>query len=362
MGAAARADSLLLAENGEGAGMERAGLVTGSENSAIQAEETLVRSADRSYQKEKINGLMSWRCEMESSKSIVKLAVTCAPQLVEVLSDYLMGVLEAAVETGVEDRLLAQRLYAYVEKETATGEEVAALVAEVLAYGTEMASIFGVEPPEVEAELLENEDWASNWKKHFTPFAITEGLVIKPSWEEYQPKAGEAVIEMDPGMAFGTGQHETTSLCMQLIKETLRAGSAARVLDVGTGTGILAMAAALFGADGVLGIDNDPDAVLAAADNVAHNDLKEKVEISITPLEEVEGQYQLVVANIIHDVLVSMRAELTRCTAPGGVLILSGILAGEQADNIRRYFGQVGFTCGEQKAQGEWAALRLIKG
>jgi len=299
---------------------------------------------------------------MEDEKNIIKITVNCAPLLVDVLADYLMGVLEAAVETGVEDQLLEQTLHAFLESDSATTEDMAALVAQVVAYGTEMAEIFGVGVPQVEAALLAGQDWASNWKKHFAPFAITSGLVIKPSWEEYQPKPGEAVIEMDPGMAFGTGQHETTSLCMQLMQEALREVSAARVLDVGTGTGILAMAAALFGAGSVVGIDNDPDAVQAAADNVAHNGLSDTVEIAITPLAELAGEYQLVVANIIHDVLVSMREDLARCTMAGGTLILSGILAGDQAENISSYFKQAGFTCLERKEQGEWAALRLVKG
>lgn len=298
---------------------------------------------------------------MQSSKNIIKITVTCAQQLAEVIADYLMGVLEAAVETGVNDQLLEQTLYAFLETEAPDEGELAHLVAQVSAYGAEMAAILNVQEPTVEVVVLEEEDWATNWKKHFAPFAITKGLVIKPSWEEYQPKPGEAVLEMDPGMAFGTGQHETTSLCMQLLQSSLSGSIAPKVLDVGTGTGILAMAAALFGAKKVIGIDNDPDAVQAATDNVNHNKLSEKVEISITPLEEIEGEYQLVVANIIHDVLVLMREDLTRCTAPGGSLILSGILAEKQADNISDYFQQVGFQCIERKEQGEWAALRLVK-
>ena len=299
---------------------------------------------------------------MKDSKNIVKITLTCAPQLVEVMEDYLVGVLEAAVETGVEDKLLEQTLHAFLEKESATEGELAETVIQLLSYGSGMATIFGVDKPKVEAALLEDEDWASNWKKHFAAFEITPGLIIKPTWQDYQPGPGEVVIEMDPGMAFGTGHHETTSLCMQLLQAALADSSSDTVLDVGTGTGILAMAAALFGSNKVVGIDNDPDAVAAAADNVAHNNLSDKVAIDITPLEEIESEYEVVVANIIHDVLVSMREDLARCTAAGGSLILSGILAGEQADNISKCFQQVGFRCSDRKEQGEWAALRLIKG
>ncbi len=123
--------------------------------------------------------------------------------------------------------------------------------------------------------MIDEEDWGKNWKDHFKPFTIVPGLVIAPTWEEYQPAAGEAVITMDPGMAFGTGHHATTSLSLELIRRTLVENGGQRLLDVGTGTGILGMAALLFGAKDVLGLDNDPEAVSAAEENVRRNSLQD---------------------------------------------------------------------------------------
>ncbi len=297
---------------------------------------------------------------MSNEKKWLELTIVCNTQLTEAISDYLVGVLEAAVEIGVDDHLLEHTLHVYLEKENPTSEFISAITRQVSSYLNELASIFQVEIPTLESAVLEDEDWGSNWKKHFSPFAIIPELIIKPTWEDYAPGAGEVVIEMDPGMAFGTGHHATTSLCMNFIRSIVEK-KPGKVLDVGTGTGILAMAAALFGAHDVLAIDNDPEAVSAAFENVSQNNLQQKIAVEITPLEELQGAYSLVVANIIHDVLVLMVRDLTRLTAKGGALVLSGILQGEQADNIIREYEQAGFVCADREEKGEWAALHLVK-
>jgi ribosomal protein L11 methyltransferase len=290
----------------------------------------------------------------------LELTITCSVKLTDAINDYLIGVHEAGVEFGVDDHLLEHTLHAYLHRENPAADEVEAIVKQVNGYLVELADIFGVAAPRLESSLLADEDWSSNWKAHFRPFAVTPGLVIKPTWEQYMPAAGELVIEMDPGMAFGTGHHATTSLCLGFIRSAL-AEHRGPVLDVGTGTGILAMAAALFGAPGVTAIDNDPEAVTAALANVTHNQLQDRVEVEITPLEEVEGTFALVVANIIHDVLLAMKDDLTRLTAPGGNLVLSGILRETQADNIVRVYEQAGFVLAGRNEKDEWAALRLVR-
>ena len=148
---------------------------------------------------------------------------------------------------------------------------------------------------------------------------------------------------------------------MRCIKEVLESSDAdQRLLDVGTGTGILGIAAALFGAAEVLGIDNDPDAVSAAKENVVRNRLQQSMQVSLTPLSRLEGSYDVVVANIIHDVLVEMSADLIRLTAAGGVLILSGILVGEQVESVVTLFTEAGFSLEKEEASGEWAALMFV--
>lgn len=159
-----------------------------------------------------------WGLIMSNEKKWLELTIVCNTQLTEAISDYLVGVLEAAVEIGVDDHLLEHTLHVYLEKENPTSEFISAITRQVSFYLNELASIFQVEIPTLESAVLEDEDWGSNWKKHFSPFAIIPELIIKPTWEDYAPGAGEVVIEMDPGMAFGTGHHATTSLCMNFIR------------------------------------------------------------------------------------------------------------------------------------------------
>ncbi|WP_448871348.1 50S ribosomal protein L11 methyltransferase [Desulfobulbus propionicus] len=239
---------------------------------------------------------------------------------------------------------------------TSTTQQIIAEVAEQLA---ELFSLYGKKAPSLTSTLLADEDWATSWRQFFKPFEIVPGLVIKPSWEEYLPRPGEHVIEMDPGMAFGTGQHASTRMALALIQESMRHMGPVKALDVGTGTGILAMAAILFGAEQAVAIDNDPDAVKVARENIDKNGLHEKIAVSPTPVDQVNGTYLLVIANIVHDVLVDMAPTLTRLTASGGHLVLAGILGGSQEENIIRIYTSLGCTLLNKHDQEEWVALQF---
>lgn len=291
----------------------------------------------------------------------LKITIKTDPLLVESISDFLVGVIEAGVETGARDELSFGTVNGYLQKANLTQEEVDDILVQVSSYLDELAAIFNVPKPVFSSVMIDEEDWGRNWKEHFKPFAIVPGLVIAPTWEEYRPAAGEVVITMDPGMAFGTGHHATTSLSLDFIQETLAGNGGQRLLDVGTGTGILGMAARLFGASDVLGLDNDPEAVSAAEENVRRNSLQDHMRISLAGLASLEEPYEVVVANIVHDVLISMASDLTRLTIEGGTLILSGILAGEQVANIIAVFTAKGFQLSGQKSRQEWAALRFRK-
>ncbi len=287
----------------------------------------------------------------------LKITIKTDPLLVEAISDYLVGVIDAGVETGARDELLYGTVNGYIQKANLQADEVDAVLDQVSAYLDGLAEIFSVAKPHLSSTMIDEEDWGKSWKDHFRPFAIIPGLVIAPTWEEYQPAAGEAVITMDPGMAFGTGHHATTRLSLELICRTLAEKSGQRLLDVGTGTGILGMAAVLFGAKEVLGLDNDPEATAAAEQNVRGNSLQERMQIRLAPLSSFRQPYDIVVANIVHDVLIGMAGDLIRLTAKGGTLILSGILAGEQAAHIREVFTAQGGQLSEEKSCQEWAAL-----
>jgi ribosomal protein L11 methyltransferase len=292
----------------------------------------------------------------------LKITIKTDPLLVEPISDFLVGMIEAGVETGARDEPLFGTVNGYIQKANLDVDEVDDILAQVSSYLAELANIFNVAKPGLSSTMIDEEDWGKSWKEHFKPFAIVPGLVIAPTWEEYRPAAGEVVITMDPGMAFGTGHHATTSLSLDFIRETLSGKAGLRLLDVGTGTGILGMAAVLFGAEAVLGIDNDPEAVSAAEENVRRNSLQDHMQISLAPLSSLLEPYEVVVANIVHDVLISMSGDLTRLTAAGGELILSGILTGEQVANIIRVFTSNGFQLSGQESRQEWSALRFKKG
>jgi ribosomal protein L11 methyltransferase len=300
--------------------------------------------------------------EHNPSRQWLKIAITTDPILVDAIEDFMVGITGAGVEFNVdqaEDKVL---INTYFDKGQIDQTEIDLTLTRVTAYLQELAEIFEVALPTIESTFIKDEDWSATWKEHFKPFAIIPGLIIAPTWEPYDAQDQEKVIVMDPGMAFGTGHHATTSLSLQLLQEALTGRTESSVLDVGTGTGILAMAAALFGASRVLAIDNDPLAVTAAKENRDRNQLQQIMEVEITPLASLKEPFSLVIANIVHDVLLELAPDLGRLTADGGQLLLSGILQGQQVTNIVSCFEQLGFSLKKQEEKLEWAALLFSKG
>lgn len=300
---------------------------------------------------------------IRSKKEWLKIQIKAEPVLIEPISDFLIGIIGAGVETGARGEDSYGIVTGYVEQSDLDQEAIDILLDKLSSYLQELALLFNVAEPVLTSTMILEEDWGKSWKEHFKPFSIVPGLIISPIWEEYEKAHGELLLEMDPGMAFGTGHHATTNLSLALLKEVLAADTKKlKILDVGTGTGILGMAAVLFGAGEVLGIDNDPDAVKAAEKNVAHNGLQKSMQVSLVPLSALVGEYQVVVANIVHDVLLEMSADLVRLTADDGVLILSGILVGEQVESVVAGFVERGFVLKKEKVRGEWVALMFAKG
>ncbi len=293
------------------------------------------------------------------NKQWLKISVECDPQLVDSITDFLVGIMEAGVEVGVEDKLLTSVINGYLDKppgDHERGEKIDQLTDHLIL----LAEIFNVAVPSVSSQLIEDQDWSANWKKFFKPFEIVPTLIISPTWEKYQVKSGEQMIEMDPGMAFGTGHHPTTTISVRLIQQVMLEKEGITVLDVGTGTGVLGMAAMLLGAEKVVAIDNDPEAVLVAQRNVKANELQKKMQVGSTVLSDVEQRFSLVVANIIHDVLLEMVDDLCRLTQDGGHLILSGILIGEQTKSMIDCFKKRGLTLVREEELEEWFGLLFL--
>ncbi len=294
----------------------------------------------------------------QTSPKWLKVSLNCPKTVQEAISD-LLGVLS---RSGVEQTPVRNG------KSTVTGffrldqgksrEQIQSELKQEIA---ELFHLYTLTPPEPVCSTIHDEDWATSWQQFFKPFAIIPGLVIKPSWESYARRQNEQVIEMDPGMAFGTGQHASTKLALGFIHDCFQDKPPKNVLDVGTGTGILAMAAVLFGAGEAVAIDNDPEAVQVATENITNNNLQQAINTSATDLTEIAGSFDLICANIVHDVLVDMAPSLARLLAPGGRVVLAGILRGTQEENIIKVYQKLDITLLRAAHEDEWASLLLTK-
>ncbi|MCI0519275.1 MAG: 50S ribosomal protein L11 methyltransferase [Chloroflexi bacterium] len=219
--------------------------------------------------------------------------------------------------------------------------------------------------PTAQFRMVKEEDWANAWKEHYRPIAIGRRLEITPAWLETQD-AQRVTVRMDPGMAFGTGTHPTTQLCLELIEERYSQpgqGGPAEVIDLGCGSGILAIAALKLGARAALGVDIDPEAVTAALENAALNGAGQGLAVGAGSLDEIRAgnfamrRAPLVVANILAVVIVRLLDEgLEDLLAPGGELLLSGILQ-EQAVDVEAALSRRGLRVSERRSQGDWIAI-----
>ena len=201
----------------------------------------------------------------------------------------------------------------------------------------------------------DDSEWKDKWKEFFKPAKVTEKLVVKPTWETYEPKRGEAVIEIDPGMAFGTGTHETTSLCLKLMEAYMKPGD--KVLDVGCGSGILSIGASLLGAGEVLAVDIDPEAVKVSEENVKLNNCGDKVKVRCGNLVEgLDFEADIIVANLMADLVISLSSHAACHLSPGGIYISSGILI-EKEKQVEEAIINCGFKIKEIREDGMWCAI-----
>lgn len=243
------------------------------------------------------------------------------------------------------------RIKAYFAQTDATEP----LIAEVIA--ALRPEVPDLTPEQITIAQIRQEDWAEGWKQHFSSLRFGKRLVVTPTWEQWPDEGEDAVVTLDPGMAFGTGSHETTRLCLQALADRFDAGPAPRsVLDVGTGSGILAIAAAKLGADRIIGCEIDPDSSRVAAENVAMNGVAGPVEITDRLLENIGGRFDLVIANILAEENVRLARHLAERTADGGLLILSGILQ-EKEQFVIDGFADCGLPTPSILREGEWLCI-----
>ena len=243
---------------------------------------------------------------------------------------------------------------AYVSQIPENEELLAAIrasMAELKAYDKESA--FG--RLEIRTDVLEEEDWQNGWKQYYKPLRIGSRVLIKPSWEEVETQEGEVVVELDPGMAFGTGTHETTHMCVLLLEKYLAPDKT--VLDIGTGSGILAITCGKLGAKSVRGTDIDPLAVKIARENVERNGLSDKITVAEGDLvEAVGGTYDIVVANIIADIIKILAPQVPPFMKEDGVFIASGIIK-DKYGMVKEAVLSAGLAVIEEQEMNEWCAL-----
>lgn len=239
------------------------------------------------------------------------------------------------------------RLTAYVPDDDSGRATVSAIQASLT-----LVPELGIDGVDALAQVgaVDEEDWANGWKKYFRPIRIGRRLVVTPPWESPDLAEGEIAIVIDPGMAFGTGSHPTTQLCLVALEELVVPGAA--VADIGTGSGILSIAAAKLGAGVVYAVDIDPLAVRIASENAQVNG----AAIETSNRFPIGKRYDVVVANIIADTLIEMATELSSITAPGGFLIASGIIEG-RAERVAVALAEAGLRIDAPRLDGEWVAL-----
>ncbi len=248
--------------------------------------------------------------------------------------------------------LSAEDLYDDAEKVLVQVSDLESLIADRLAG---FSQYLDVGRGYVGCEQVDEEDWAQNWKQYYQTLHLSERLVINPSWIEYDPKPGEIVISLDPGSAFGTGTHETTAMCAQLLDDYLASG--ASVLDLGSGSGILAIAASKLGAGRVEAIDIDQMAVDVAVENCRIN----AVEVNCHQGELRDARsapYDLIIANIIADVIAALAPDVPKQLAPNGLWLVSGIIE-DKFDLVLESAQKNGFELVERRERRDWCAAVL---
>ena len=225
--------------------------------------------------------------------------------------------------------------------------------AEAVAFLTERYAAAGIQNTIGTAPCVQ-EDWINNWKKYFHPIPVGKKLLIRPDWEQTENPEGRTVLDLEPGIAFGTGTHETTRLCMEFLEEYVKPGST--LLDVGCGSGILSVAGLLLGAESAVGVDIDPLAVKTAGQNAERNHVEDRFTgICGSLTEQVEGTFDVVAANIVADVVIELTKDIGKYLAPGAVYLMSGIIDEREQDVLDALKGK--FDVISRREEKGWVAL-----
>lgn len=294
---------------------------------------------------------------MAPAAEAVATAVADGGLYIEDYADLEQQVWEIAHVDLIEEELLARprdvvKIHLYLSPEENIARAVEDLNSRLQAAGVSAS---------LDTANLRQEDWENSWKQYWHPIEIGSRLAIVPSWENYPNPQNRRALRLDPGMAFGTGTHETTALCLAVLDEAVQGGEA--VLDVGCGSGILAVAALLLGAQEALGIDIDPVAVRTANENAARNGVAARFAAKAGDLAGQAGgrRYNIITANIIADAILRLAPDIPPLLAPGGLFIASGIITQREAE-VAQGLAAAGLVVEKAHHDGSWAALECRAG
>ncbi|MFH0788516.1 MAG: 50S ribosomal protein L11 methyltransferase [Pseudomonadota bacterium] len=292
--------------------------------------------------------------------SWIEITLTVCPELSEACSSIIFE--EAGQGSFLDEKPLETQgliqLKAYLPKDERVRDNLVKLKKRI----THLSTYFPDFPPALwNLCLIFEENWSENWKQFFKPLRVSSKIIVCPTWEEYEPQPGECLLRLDPGQAFGTGGHSTTRLCLKALEALAddpqrKPFIFSRVLDVGTGSGILALAAAVYQAESVLAIDNDPLAVEAAQSHVLLNGLDSTIQVELATPETVSGRFSLILANLTLNDLLALAQTFKELLLPEGFLVASGILVSQSRSLVSAFSRGKMVFCGQQ-IEEEWACV-----
>jgi ribosomal protein L11 methyltransferase len=300
---------------------------------------------------------------MKDKKPLWRVSVTTSPVAEDAVSELLASLfnLPAAAYFDLEKQTSLASVFVEQGKfsPVTARREIAAELKRIAGFGLDLGAA------KIGIARVKREDWAESWKRHFHPMEIGPELLVKPSWSKKNPRHNQAVVILDPGLSFGTGQHPTTGFCLKEIVRNRRRGVAQSFLDIGTGSGILAIAAAKLGYQPVHAFDFDPDCVRVAKENARKNRVENQIkltrgDVTKLPLKPAR-QYDLVCANLISNLLISERRRIVNRVKRDGTLVLAGILAKEFGE-VERAFADMKLKRVASRVEKEWrsGAFRFI--
>jgi ribosomal protein L11 methyltransferase len=303
-------------------------------------------------------------------KKWLKIEISAPSELMDALGNFLtetgaQGVFQESLtpqNTAADfpEPVIEEILKAYFPQDIRSEKRIVA----VQKYIDSLYEIFpNLEKPSFTTEIICDPNWGEQWKKYFKPIRVSNNIIVKPTWERYTPSSRDIVIEIDPGMAFGTGQHASTRMCIEAIEDVMmkdRSIKEWKVLDVGCGTGILGITAAKMGAQDVICVDIDKKAVEIAGENAAINNVEGSLHISNKNVATINNPRNLIIANLTAKLLLNLRPHLIQLLLPEGYMIISGIIELD-AKNIEEQFSADPLTLHRMITEKEWVCYVLKK-